>query len=237
MLSIKIPFPNQSNKNEVIEYVELLVKAIINREKEIKNKDKLITELIDKELIENQKDNGFSYEYPSYEKILKTSYRLETGMYTKEFKKMDFLLNNYQNDWQNLSDLNYDVSRGQNLQFTNIGKSIYSDTLKKGFYRLALSKHFSEYATINKYEYVGNSKKLKEIKKGDVIFSCRGAQFGRVCIFCEEIINTITNIDNVHIRNDNSQMKHRIFICLFLNYLRRKGHLHRIAITGSGAIV
>ncbi len=163
LLSIQIPFPNQFDKDDIIKFVELLVKAIINREQEIIDKDKLIMDFIDKELIENQKENIFSYEYPSYKDILNTDYRLETGMYTKEFKEMDFLLNNYQNGWQTLSDMNFDVSRGQNLQFTSIGKSVYSTVPKYGFYKLALSKHFSEYATINKYEYVGNAKKLKEI--------------------------------------------------------------------------
>lgn len=234
LLSIKIPFPNQPNSNEVIKYIELLVEAVINREAEIRRKDRLITTLIEKEL-RNQRNNPYSYDYPSFDEILKTDHRLETGMYTKEFKEMNYLLNNYQYGYQNLSDLNYDFFRGQNLQFSSIGKSVYSSTPKKGFYQLALSRHFSEYATIDKYEYLGNSKKLKEIEKGDVIFSCRGAQFGRACIFCEKIKNTITNIDNVHIRNANSKMEHKIFIGLFLNYLRKKGHLHRIAITGSGA--
>lgn len=235
LLSIKIPFPNQPNSNEVIKYIELLVEAVINREAEIKRKGQSITTLIERELLKKQKHNPYSYDHPSFDEILRTDHRLETGMYTKEFKEIDYLLNNYQYGCQNLSDLNYDFFRGQNLQFSSIGKSVYRSTPKKAFYQLALSRHFSEYATINKYEYLGNPKKLKEIKEGDVIFSCRGAQFGRVCIFCEKNEHAITNIDNVHIRNANSKLEHKIFIGLFLNYLRKKGHLHRIAITGSGA--
>lgn len=235
LLDISIPFPNQKNSEEVIKYIESLIRSVINKENEIQKKDCLIMELIDRELIENQKKNKFSYEYPNYDEFLKTSYRLETGMYTQEFKEMNFLLDNYQYGWQNLSGLDFTVSRGQNLQFSNIGLSLYSTIPKKGFYKLALSTNFSEYATIKKYEYVGNQNKLKEIKQGDVIFSCRGVLFGRICIFCDPIKNTITNIDNVHIRNDNAEMKDKIFIGIFLNYLRKKGHLHRIAITGSGA--
>lgn len=235
LLSIKIPFPNQSNSNEVIKYIEFLVDAIINREAEIKRKDQLISSLIEMELLKNQRENTYSYDQPSFDEIIKTDYRLETGMYTREFKEMNYLLNNYQYGCQSLSDLDYDYFRGQNLQFSSIGKSVYSSTPKNGFYQLLLSSYISEYATIIKYEYLGNSKKLKEIEKGDVILSCRGVQFGRVCVFCEEIKNTITNIDNFHIRNVNSKVEHKIFISLFLNHLRKKGHLHRIAITGSGA--
>lgn len=235
LLDIKIPFPNQKNKRDVVEYIELLVKAVIKKENEIHKKDNFVVELIDNELIKNQKKKKFSYAYPSYNEILKTSNRLETGMYTQEFKKIDFLLNNYQNGWKTLSELGFTVSRGQNLQFSNIGQSIYSTIPKKGFYKLALSTHFSEYATITKYKFIGNKNNLKEIKNGDIIFSCRGVLFGRVCIFCEPAENTITNIDNVHITNDNAKLKDKISIGLFLNYMRKKGHLHRIAITGSGA--
>ena len=34
-LNCKIPFPNQRNKDEAINYVELLTQAIINKEKKI----------------------------------------------------------------------------------------------------------------------------------------------------------------------------------------------------------
>ena len=233
--NIKIPFPNQVDKENIVEYVEVLVQAINNKEKEIRRKDRLIFDLIENELLDNQKPNKFRYEYPNIKEISKMNSRLETGMYSKEFKEMDFLLENYMYGYQRLSDLGYIISRGQNLQVSSIGRSVYSETHQKGFYRLALSKNFSEYATVDGYRYIENPKELKQIEQGDILFSCRGARFGRVSIFCDEVDNTITNIDNVHISNRKQDMKNKIFICLFLNYLREKGHLHRIAITGSGA--
>ena len=235
LLSIKIPFPTQQNGNEVIEYVEMLVRAVLRREEEIKKRIYLIWELIENELSTNQHGKEFVYEHPSFSEIKKRSSRLETGMYTEEFKRLDHILNNYTGGWRTLSDLNYSILRGQNLQFTAIGKSLYSKIPKNRFYKLALSKNFTEYGTMKKYHFVGNKNKLKEIEKGDVILSCRGVLFGRICIFCEDVSKTITNIDNVHIKNEGSSLHHKIFIGLFLSYLRNKGHLHRIAITGSGA--
>jgi len=63
-LDCKIPFPNQKNKNEVILYIELLMQAIIDKEKEIRNKHQQILQKIEKELLENQENNKFEYELP-----------------------------------------------------------------------------------------------------------------------------------------------------------------------------
>lgn len=92
-LDCKIPFPNQKNKDEVVIYVESLVLSIINQEKSINKKTELLNQGIEQELA-NQKSKVFHYEYPTLEKIKKNS-RLDTGIYSKEFKKIDFLIRNY----------------------------------------------------------------------------------------------------------------------------------------------
>ncbi|MGZ6416798.1 MAG: hypothetical protein ACXVDW_21640, partial [Bacteroidia bacterium] len=83
--------------------------------------------------------------------------------------------------------------------------------------------------------YLGNQKNLTTIKKGDIVFSARGAQFGRVVVFPETIDNTITNIDSLVIQSHKSTLTRSIFITLFLNNLRCNKHIYDIAITGSGA--
>lgn len=232
-LDCLIPFPNQKNSDEIIKYVELLTKAIINKEKEIRRKHKLILEKIEKELLENQKSNKFQYKLPDIEEIEKVG-RLDTGLYAENFKKLDFLIRNYKYGVSNLEELDYKIARGQNLQISNIGKSIYSKKPKPGFYRLILSKYFTEFMTVVKDLYLGNPKKLKVIKKGEIIFSARG-NLGRVLVFCDEIKNTITNIDNIHITNLNRELFQNIFTGTFLNFLRINNYLSKIAITGSGA--
>ncbi len=233
LLDIIIPFPNQKNSDEVIKYVELLTKAIISKEKEIRRKHKLILEKIKKELLENQKPNKFKYKLPDIREIEKVE-RLDTGLYSKDFKKLDFLIRNYKHGVSSLEGLDYKITRGQNLQISNIGKSIYSEKPKPGFCRLLLSKHFTEFMTVVKDLYLGNPKKLKVIKKGEIIFSARG-NLGRVLVFCEEIENTITNIDNIHITNLNRALFQNIFVGTFLNFLRINNYLSKVAITGSGA--
>lgn len=227
-----IPIPNH-DEEYVIKYVELLTISIINKEKEIRKKHAIIQNDILNELKSNQLTRQFTFDYPSIDEVRSIG-RLDTSRYTKEYKEFEFLISNYIHGKSNLSELGYSVLRGQNLQETAIGKSYYSDKYVKGFYKLAVSSNFSEYSTLQKFIYLGNERKLKSIEKDDIIFSCRGAQFGRVVMFPYEI-NAITNIDNVHIKNNNARLSEKVFITMFLNLLRWNKHIYKIALTGSGA--
>jgi len=232
-LDCKIPFPNQKNAVNVIKYVELLTQAIINKEKVIRRKNKMIFDFIEKELLENQKEGDFKFVEPTFREIEQVK-RLDTGMYNLQYKKTKHNITNYKYGFSKLEALGYKITRGQNLQISNIGRSIYSDIPKSNFYKLILSKNFTEWMTVTKEGYLGNAKKLKTIQNGDIIFSCRG-DLGRTIIFCGDIENTITNIDNVHIVNKQASLSSKIFIGCFLNYLRKIGFLSLISITGSGA--
>lgn len=231
-LDCKIPFPTQKDKKEIIEYVETLTKIIIKIENEINSKSNKIHDLIDEELKQNCKKN-FNFENSKFSDLISKK-RLDTGMYNEEFKKNYFLIENYKYGSSTLKKLGYKITRGQNLQISNIGKSIYSKNKKDNFYSLLLSKNITENMVIKNYLYLGNSNKLKLIQKGDIVFSCRG-NLGRVIIFCEDLSKTITNIDNVHIINKKEILKNKIFLGCFLNYLKKQDILSMIAITGSGA--
>lgn len=232
-LDCKIPLPNKKTK-ETIKYIELLTQAIINKEKLIKQRHETILNIIEKELLGNQKNKKFSYEFPNLNEIIDVG-RLDTSRYSKKYKEYEFLINNYKNGSFKLSDYGYKAKRGQNLQVSNIGQSYYTDEFHKGFYKLVVSSNFSEYSTIEKTTYLGNQNDLSKINPGDIIFSARGAQFGRVVVFPETIDNTITNIDSLVIQSNKSNLTRSIFIALFLNNLRWNKHIYDIAITGSGA--
>ncbi len=232
-LDCKIPFPNQKNSVEVVEYIEVLMKSVIEKEKATREKNETIFQLIDRELREHQGGQKYTYIPPTLSD-LKIRKRLDTGMYGEDYQSMSFLIKNYANGNSTFGELGYKISRGQNLQVTAIGRSYYSEIDRPNFYHLLLSKNFTDWMTAEKCSYLGNPKKLKTIKEGDVIFSCRG-DLGRIVIFCEKTENTITNIDNVHITNADSTLENKIFVGAFLNYLRRVGYLSLISITGSGA--
>ncbi len=231
MKCIYIPIPKSTDD---LQYITLLVKSYLNKLSLIKKRHKEILSIIDVELKSNQKNNNFTYELPKISEIEEIG-RLDTARYSQRYKSYEFFIKNYRHGFFKLSDYGYKVKRGQNLQISNIGQSYYSDVFQKGFYNLAISSNFSEYSIIDKLTYLGNKNDLKKIQKGDIVFSARGAQFGRVIVFPESIANTITNIDSLVIQSKQPKLSRSIFIAMFLNNLRWNKHIYSVAITGSGA--
>ncbi len=231
-LECKVPLPTQ-NQNEVIRYVEELTKAAINKEKEIKRKHNLIHETIKEELENNQKLNKFVYEFPGLEELRNTG-RIDTNLFTPKFKKQEFLIKNYENGFQSIEELDFRVSRGQNLQISQIGKSIQTDNYFPNFYTLMLPKHLSRYGTVDKVEYLGNKKELITLKKGDLVFGAEGFEKGRSIVILEEKNKTITNIHGITLHQRDGNVLLSIFIKCFLDYLRNIGLVDLYAVGGNG---
>lgn len=231
-LDAKIPFPNQSNKQEIIQYISILMKAIINREEEIKKKHTLILALIEKELKSNQK-NVCSYNYPTIKNIAKTS-RLDAGFYCEKLFLIQSLIKNYKYGYLNLKELGFSIKRGQNLQVSCIGKSIYSAKEKNNFYKLIKPEFISEYGTILKIQYLGNKNKLSTLRKGDIIFGAEGFKKGRSIMIEDNIQNTITNIHGIIINNKTDDVLTSVLVKCFLDYLRKKGVIDYLAVGGNG---
>ncbi len=81
-------------EKKVIRFIASLVDAILRKEKEIVRKRYTINRLIEEELHTNQKSTNFHYSFPKYSEVIKNR-RIDTGVYTDEFKKIDFLIKNY----------------------------------------------------------------------------------------------------------------------------------------------
>jgi len=232
-LDCKIPFPNQKNKEEIIEYIEILTKLIINKEIEIRKKSEEIFQLISQELENHQKNNNFNYEKPRLSFFSKLR-RIDAGIYSEYFKSEEFKIRNYKNGYKTVKNLNFEVSRGQNLQISCIGKSINSNIKKNNFYIVIKPKHLSVYGFAFDEEYLGNSNELKTLKKGDIIFGAEGFEKGRSIVIFEDKEKTITNIHGITLNNKNQDMGLSIFLKCFLDYLRRKGLIDLYAVGGNG---
>lgn len=228
-LNYPVPYPKNIDTQKL---VSLITQNILDKENQIKKKNIKIDILIEKELQETQKTSSFEFRLPRISEI-KNELRIDSGLYEIKYKKNDFLIANYKHGWRSIFDLGFSVSRGQNLQISSIGLSIYSDNKKDNFYTLILSKYFTN-RIFEKVSYLGSGKKLKTIKKGDIIFSCRG-EMGRSVIFPAQPKNMITNIDNVHISSNKRSLNEKIYLFCFLGYLKSNKILDSIACTGSGA--
>lgn len=231
-LDCLIPIPN-TNIDNTITLVEVLTQAIINKEITIKERHKKILEDIEYELKSNQKNEQFSYEFPRYNEVVGVG-RLDTGLYTKYFKSISYEVLNYKFGYTTIDEMGFALSRGQNLQVSNIGKSIYSETKHDNFYTLMLPKFLSPFGTVNTVEYLGNASKLKTLKKGDLIFGAEGFEKGRSIVIIEDTDRTITNIHGITVQQKEHNIEKGIFVKCFLDYLRSKRLIDLMAVGGNG---
>ncbi|MDY6025000.1 hypothetical protein [Bergeyella zoohelcum] len=224
----KMYLPKISNLN-IVKFVSVLIQSIINKEKLIKQRHQTILENIEKELLDNQLPNQFEYSLPTISEIEEVG-RLDTGLYSKGFKKKIFKIKNYKFGFSDIYQLGFSLRRGQNLQESNIGKSIYSQKYYKGFYSLVLPTNFSHYGTFNKIEYLGNSNVLKVLQQGEVVFGAEGTF--RSVVICEEKEKYITNIHGITLYNEN--LIKSIFVKCFMDYLTKKGVIDNVKVGGNG---
>jgi type I restriction enzyme S subunit len=232
-MDCKIPVPRQQNAEDVVKYVSLMTQAIIEKEVAIRRRNQEIDAAIASELLCHQGEDKFKYRYPDLIEV-KTIARLDAGFYSEETQRSLWMIKNYTGSWKPLDQLGFEISRGQNLQVTTIGKSLYSDTPKKNFYRLAAPTDLSEFRTTRRFRYLGNSRKLSVLKKGDVVFGAEGFEKGRTLIIADEVSRTITNIHGIVFSHLGGDEKLSTFLGCYLGYLRKIGLVDAIAAGGSG---
>lgn len=231
-LDCLIPMPNKNIEN-TIQYVEILMKAIISKEVEIQRKHKEILEKIQEELVLNQKGSTYKHSNPTISDILYLD-RMDSSLYSKDFKIKEHLIVNYINGTSTIKELGFDISRGQNLQISNIGKSIQTDEHISNYYTLVYPKFLTKYGTIAQKVYLGNPNKLKTLNLGDIIFGAEGNEKGRSIVVIEEQDNYITNIHGITLNSNNHGMQKSVFIKLMLDYLRDKGMIDAYAVGSNG---
>lgn len=230
MKQIVIPMPKGKS---TLDYITILVKAYLNKIKLIKERHQAILALIEQELLDNQKDNTFSFNLPTIKEIESIG-RLDTNLYRANFKELVFIIKNYAKGFKTIQELGFSLSRGQNLQISNIGSSIYSKKKHKNFYTLILPKFISKYGTVDSIEYLGNSKCLKTLKKGDLIFGAEGFEKGRSIVIIEEQEKVITNIHGITIQQEEHNANKAIYVKCILDYFRNKGLIDLYAVGGNG---
>lgn len=231
-LDCMIPIPKR-NEKEIIQYVEVLMKAIIDKEIAVRKKYENAMVNIDKELLRNQKNNKFIYELPTIQEIIQMD-RMDSSIYDKGFKQKEFIIRNYRFGTSTIKELGFSINRGQNLQVSNIGESIQTKDKRSGYYKLILPNYISKYGTISKINYFGNSFKLKTLKQGDIIFGAEGNEKGRSYVVVRSDEMTITNIHGITLNHSNRDLKKSIVVKLFLDYYRKNGMIDAYAVGGNG---
>jgi len=226
-LNYNVPFPEQS---EVQELVSLITQNIIDKEQQIREKNKKINSLIHEEL---ETHSNIHINYPNSYEIIQSNFRFDTGLYSNEYKSIKLAIETYEHGYFQLLD-RYNAKRGQNLQISNIGLSIYSSEPKPNFYRLVTNVEFTEERTISTFRYLGNKKDLTLIPKNSILLSADGS-VGR-CIYVNDLGKTITNIHPwvITLKNKKEEQYKSIFTAMFLGYLRTVGFYEKIQDKSNG---
>jgi hypothetical protein len=154
----KISIPVADNK-DVCAYVSGLTLVIAEKEKCIRVRNRQIDLQIQAELAANQTGEAFQYTYPTLDEVRQAS-RFDAAIYSEAFKREEHRIKHYARGWANYEQLGFDISRGQNLQLSCIGHSVYSDIPKANFYRLVAPTDISEFRTVDAFRYLGNRREL-----------------------------------------------------------------------------
>lgn len=232
-MQCKIPFPNQSNKEDIIKWISECVQTIMDMERIIADKAQKIFDIINMTLISNQTDEEYIYEYPTLSMLL-TEKRLDAAIYCKEYVEKIRLVEAFKGGYWTPSEYGFSVIPGPSLEIKLLKTRIDSDTYKKGFYQLLLPTNLSEYGTVNKIQYLGTKKQLPLLKKGDILFGEAGFQKGRSTVIIEEIENCTTNAHGLYARREDGDLRKSIYFRSVFDWYRRMNLIDLMAVGGSG---
>lgn len=233
-LDCLIPFPNQSNAEQVIHYVAAIMQAIVDKEIAIRQRSAEISRLIKYELLIGQKSTKpFLYSCPT-SKLIRELGRLDAVIYDHEYAEKKYQILNYKYGTQTPTQMGFVVTPGPSLEIKSILTRIDSDIPKPGFYTLILPTNISEYGTMNAIQYLGTGKKLPLLKKGDVIFGEAGFQKGRSIVLIEPYNNCTTNAHGLYARRTDNDIIKSIFFRCFFNWYREMRLIDIMGVGGSG---
>lgn len=232
-LDCLIPLPNQHDAERVIRYVSVFMQAIVEKEIVIRERHDAIKFAIDEELSTNNQGKAFQYAFPVISEI-KESSRFDSGLYCKGFRSFKHRVDNYKRGSTCLSKMGVKTRRGPNLAISVIGKSLYSEEPKPGWYQLIRPVNISKYGTLAQKEWLGTKKTLPLVQQGDLIMGCEGFEKGRTIVMVDHIERCTTNFHGTVIYWPDSELWQIIFLRCLLTFLREYGVIDWVGVGGSG---
>ena len=214
-------------------YVSTLMRAIIQKERAIRDRAELINNEIQQELDAGQSPKRFQFRFPMSNEVQQLG-RFDACIYDREYKSKIWLVTNYRNGFVTPTEDGFVVTPGPSLEIRIIRTRIDSDTPKPGFYALILPMNLSEYGTINVIQYLGTAKRLPLLRKGDVLFGEAGFQKGRSVVLLDGIENCTTNAHGLYARRTDGDVRRSIFFRCIFNWYRTMRLIDLMAVGGSG---
>lgn len=228
-----MPFPLQCDEDRVIRYVSALMQTIVEKEIVIKQKSDLIHILIQHELLKNQNKRQFQYQFPTISEIYSCS-RLDSSIYDLDYKSKIWIVHNYIKGWETPKAAGFTVTPGPSLEIKILRTRVDSSMWKRGYYFLITPTYISEWGTIISEQFLGTTKKLPELRRGDIVFGESGSHRSLVLLNMLYDSPITTNAHGLYARRNDNNILRSVFFRCFFNWLYKKGVIDLLAVGGSG---
>lgn len=231
-LDCKIPLPN-NNKSKVVQFISILTKSIIEKEKNIRKRHNTILQVIETELLDNQKKKDFIYKLPAI-KDLEDAGRIDSSLFSRKYKEKIYLITNYRHGFKPLTEQNLILKPGPSLEVRLLGTRVDSNIFIKGFYRLITPKQITNYGTVKQEQYIGTPLSIATIEYGDILFGESGT--GRSMVYLDNDTNTINNA-HAHILRPMAgkcTLERTITIRCIMQYFKEIGIIDCLTVGGAG---
>lgn len=208
LLNTKIPYPTKANHNspETIKFlISEIVQNIIDKEEQIRRKNIEIDKMIETEIKKNQKEDKFTYKYPTINAI-KSEGRMDTVLFVKEYRDLEFLIKNYKDGFFYLNE--DQVSPGKTPK-----DYYYTDKKLANTYQWITPKNISKRHLLYKtYLY---TKKVPNTTKYSLIFT--GVRYVGNCFFVEDDKEPIYCNQNTLVINYSKNITDQLYLMCFLS--------------------
>lgn len=229
-LFLKCKLPDAQGKEWVYEICENITKNIAYAEHYSYEKLSHSIKLIEDEIIKKQ----YSYVQPTFSK-LGTENRVDAGIYSDTVFNWYHNVLNYEAGYQNLEEYGFKLKRGPNLAKRDLGRSIQTKEYKPNFNVLVYPSDISNAGYILEETYLGARNPVWFLEKSNILFSAEGV-VGKTFAICDETMKFTTNFHGTIIYpvDKKTPLYNSIFLALYLNYLRQRKILEKMAVGGNG---
>ncbi len=231
-LDCLIPLPLAGMEGAIIEKVESVIERLVSIEDELRSRYEDCIATVARMVAPS---SGAGAAAESAETVLHselaTTGRLDTGLFTGARRTLENNLKSYPNGYATADELGFKLTRGQNLQRSAVGTSIYASKPRPGYYRLILPTHITDFGLVAEPAWIGNRNRLSTVREGDVLFGAEGTF--RTSVLYDLGEPTVTNIHGILVRT-NRGLTWQLAVAAWLQYLDRTGVLKAVAVGGHG---
>lgn len=211
-LNYPIIYPSKKNNEQpdsIIEYVSIIVQNIVDKESQIREKTLRVDEIINFELSKN-KPKQSKISLPKLNEIKSNQFRLDTGLYSENYKKVINEIENYSNGFFKINSLKHKWISGCTPE-------VFIENEKGNFWWIAVGdlSYGLYYKHIKKF--ILKSPVQNIVKDGDILITRKGATVGKLNLFFEQDkLLAFVNEDLKVLRID-TELLNKVFIGVFLN--------------------